>query len=845
MRLSDLTNSQSGIITKVMGRGAFRKRIIEMGFIRGQEVIVIKNAPLKDPIEYKIMGYDVSLRRSEANLIEVITQEEALNIDLNKYEGVIPSEILKVSVKEKSKEINVVLVGNPNSGKTTLFNYASNSREHVGNYSGVTIDAKIAEFKHNDYTFKITDLPGTYSLTAYSPEELFVRKHIFDNVPDVIINVIDSSNLERNLYLTTQLIDMDLKVVVALNMYDELQAKGDSFDYNSMGKMIGIPIIPTVSSKRKGIKELFDKVVEVYEDKDPILRHIHINYGNLVEQSIKAIQKNIKTSDNLNITDKTSSRFLAIKMLEKDKDVNNLLKDAKNYSEINQTATNEIKRIESILSEDSETIITDAKYGFISGALKETYHKGVHSERLKTEIIDTFLTHKLFGFPIFIFFMWVMFQATFTIGSYPMDWIDSLVSLISQSVEKFMPDGSLKDLLVNGIIGGVGGVIVFLPNILILFFFISLMEDTGYMARTAFIMDKLMHKIGLHGKSFIPLLMGFGCNVPAIMATRTIENRNDRLLTMLINPFMSCSARLPVYVLLIGAFFPNSPGTVLFTIYTIGILVAILVSLLFKKVLFKSQEAPFVMELPPYRVPTLNSIVKHMWSKGFQYLKKMGGVILIASIIIWALGYFPREVKFSQDYDKQIAEVESAYEASFLFGDESKEKIALEKELAIGEIENQKIAEKQEKSFIGQLGHFIEPAIKPLGFDWKMGVSLITGMAAKEIVVSTMGVLYQRDNNYNKQHYSLDDKPKELDETENLMTKLRNQTYSDGRNVFTPLIAFGFMIFILLYLPCIATVAAIRKESGSWKWAAFTVFYTTAIAWIASFLVYNIGNLFL
>lgn len=839
MRLSDLSNNEVGIITKVLGRGAFRKRIIEMGFIRGQEIAVVKNAPLKDPIEYKLMGYEVSLRRSEASLIEVITQEEALKIDLNKYEGVIPSEILKVSVKEKSKEINVVLVGNPNSGKTTLFNFASNSREHVGNYSGVTIEAKVAEFKHNDYNFKITDLPGTYSLTAYSPEELFVRKHIFNQVPDVIINVIDASNLERNLYLSTQLIDMDLKVVIALNMYDELQAKGDSFDYISLGKMIGIPIIPTVSSKRKGIKELFDKVVEVYEDKEPILRHIHINYGNLVEESIKSIQKNIKIAENLHITDKTSSRFLAIKMLEKDVDANNILKEAKNYSEISTVANNEIKRIESILSVDSETIITDAKYGFISGALKETYHKGVNSERLKTEIIDTFLTHKLFGFPIFIFFMWLMFQATFTIGSYPMDWIDSFVSLVSETVVKYMPEGSLKDLVVNGIIGGVGGVIVFLPNILILFFFISLMEDTGYMARTAFIMDKLMHKIGLHGKSFIPLLMGFGCNVPAIMATRTIENRNDRLLTMLINPFMSCSARLPVYVLMIGAFFPNNSGTVLFSIYTIGILVAILVSLLFKKVIFKSVEAPFVMELPPYRVPTMYSILKHMWGKGVQYLKKMGGVILIASVIIWALGYFPRNVNYSQNYDSKIAELENNNSTIV------DENLDFEKEIAIGELENLKIAEKQEKSYIGQLGHFIEPVIKPLGFDWKMGVSLITGMAAKEIVVSTMGVLYQRDNNYNKQYYSLNAQPKELDETENLMTKLRNQTYSNGQKVFTPLIAFGFMIFILLYLPCIATVAAIKKESGSWKWAFFTVFYTTVIAWVASFLVYNIGSLFI
>ncbi len=841
MTLYDLQQGESGIITKVKGRGAFRKRITEMGFVKGQEVKVVKKAPMRDPIEYKIMGYEVSLRRSEAMLVEVITPEEAKKLkQTKKFNGILNGELLKKTAKEKSNTINIALVGNPNCGKTTLFNYASGSKEHVGNYSGVTIESKQASIKHKGYTINIVDLPGTYSLTAYSPEELFVRKYIIGSVPDLVINVVDSSNLERNLYLTTQLIDMDIKVVVALNMYDELLAKGDRFDYKALGDMVGIPFVPTVSSKGKGIKNLFDKAIEVYEDKAPCVRHIHINHGPTVEESINRIQDAIW--ENKHITDKVSSRFYAIKLLEKDDGAHFSLSTWKNYPTIKKTAEKQIKKLEDLYAEDTETLVTDAKYGFISGALKETYRSNPMERKKKTdtEIIDTFLTHKLFGFPIFIFFLWLMFLATFRLGAYPMHWISELMEFTGDVIDKSMADGMLKDLMINGIIDGVGGVAVFLPNIVILFFFISLMEDTGYMARAAFIMDKLMHKIGLHGKSFIPLIMGFGCNVPAIMATRTLENRNDRLLTMLINPFMSCSARLPVYVLITGAFFPEYAATVMFSIYITGVLLAAVVAIFFKKTIFRSKEVPFVMELPPYRLPTLKAITRHMWSKAAQYIKKMGGVILIGAIIIWALGYFPRDIEFSKDYNSQIAQTEKHYDQLILklppSDTSEKNDLQSQKIQTIQNIKMNKESERQEKSYIGQLGKTIEPVIKPLGFDWRMGVSLVSGIAAKEIVVSTIGVLFQAED------------ASETD-SQNLQEKLKKQVYTygpkKGQKVFSPVVAFAFLIFILVYFPCIAVIAAVRKESGSWKWALFLALYTTALAWLLSFIVYQVGSIIL
>ncbi len=826
MNLSELHTGEEAVIVKIKGHGSFRKRIMEMGFVKGKKVKVIKNAPLKDPIEYEIMGYKVSLRRSEAMLVEVISKDEARKIATSPFNGTISDEVLKESALERRKTINVALVGNPNCGKTTLFNYVSGAKEHVGNYSGVTIDSKEGNFLHKGYTFKIVDLPGTYSLSAYSPEELFVRKHIIEETPDIVLNVIDSSNLERNLLLTTQLIDMDVRVVAALNMYDELKKKGDTFKHDKLGEMLGIAFVPTISSKRHGINDLFDKVIEVYEDNSPNQRKVYINYGQPIEKAITKLQENI--FPNFDLPKNISPRYLALKMLEQDKEFSSNFNSNQDIQQLKSKNNDLIKKLESELGDDCETLINDAKYGFIAGALKETYKESPKVRVRKSEIIDTILTHKLWGLPIFFFFMWLMFQSTFTLGQYPMDLIEQGVESIMRILGKIMADGPFKDLLINGVISGMGGVVVFLPNILILFFFISFMEDTGYMARAAFIMDKLMHQMGLHGKSFIPLIMGFGCNVPAIMATRTIEDKNNRLITMLINPFMSCSARLPVYILFIGAFFPEHSGTILFGIYGLGILLAILLARLFKKVLFKEKDIPFVMELPPYRMPTMRSTVRHMWNKGAQYLKKVGGIIMIASIIIWFLQSFPRNINYSQDFDSQTTALTQQREEILKASEQgiNDNSLLYEIDLKLNKLESQKNIEMQEKSYIGKIGHFIEPVIEPLGFDWKMGVSILSGVAAKEVVVSTMAVMYNTEN-----------------EQSGLMRKLQTATDNEGNLSFTPIVIFSFLVFILVYFPCIGVIATIKRESGSWKWAIFTILYTTSLAWILSFITYQGGSL--
>jgi len=829
MNLSELSNGNEGVIVKVKGHGAFRKRITEMGFIKGKKVTVVKNAPLKDPIEYQILDYKVSLRRSEAKLIEVVTVEEAKSFSEVEFQGTFSDDILKQSANKKHRIINIALVGNPNCGKTTLFNYASGAKEHVGNYSGVTVDAKSATFFHKDYQFNIIDLPGTYSISAYSPEETFVREHITNETPDIVVNILDSSNLERNLYLTTQLIDLDIKVVVALNMFDEMERRGDRLDYEQLGGMLGIPFIPTVSSRGKGVSELFDKLIDVYEDRDPIVRHIHVNYGDMLEKAIDQLDNQfVKIGD---IANRISPRYLAIKALEKDKQLLDYMHQNKSlYNDLLADLEQITTKIEKQSQEDSESMFTDSRYGFVAGALKETFKENPRTRRRRTDSIDAIITHRLFGFPIFIFFMWLMFQSTFRLGEYPMNWIETGVGLLSDFMSSVLPDGSFKHLLVDGVIGGVGGVIVFLPNILILFFFISFMEDTGYMARAAFIMDKLMHKMGLHGKSFIPLVMGFGCNVPAVMATRTIENRNNRLLTMLINPFMSCSARLPVYILIIGAIFPENAGTMLFAIYGVGILLAVLIARIFKRFIFKHDEVPFVMELPPYRIPTLKNTVRHMWHKGAEYLKKMGGIILVASIIIWFLSYYPQQLTYSEDFDAQIEQLNTEY-ANLISNSDDNLWQSYESELLhkVDSLEFIKKSEYQSNTYIGRLGKSIEPVIKPLGFDWKMGVSLITGIAAKEIVISTMAVIYHSDD--------------DSETSKQLINQIREEKYSDGTPVFNKVTAFGFMVFILIYFPCVAVIAAIRKEAGSWKWALFTIGYTTGLAWFLAFVVNQIGKL--
>lgn len=820
MRLSELRTGEKGVIVKVLGHGGFRKRIVEMGFIKGKTVEVILNAPLKDPIKYRLLGYEISLRKQEADMIEVVSEQEARTMQ-NPYHGSITEDVpvseseLVALAKGKRRTINVALVGNPNCGKTSLFNIASGAHEHVGNYSGVTVDAKEGFFDFQGYHFRIVDLPGTYSLSAYTPEELYVRKHIIEETPDVIINVADSSNLERNFYLTTQLIDMNVRMVIALNMYDELESSGNKLDYIKLSQLIGVPMIPTVCRRGEGIDQLFHVIIGIYEGGDFLsqkgeirseiledlrdwhktyvpdhefgshkeeedarprgyMRHIHINHGPELERSIEEVKKAI--SQNEDIRHKYSTRFLSIKLLENDKEIENFISTLPNGKEIIAIRNKETLRIRKVMNEDSEQAITDAKYGFITGALKETFTDNHLEKEQTTRVIDSIVTHRIWGYPIFFLFLYIMFEGTFVLGDYPMQGIEWLVDQLGNLIRNNMAEGPLKDLLIDGIIGGVGGVIVFLPNILILYFFISILEDSGYMARAAFIMDKIMHRMGLHGKSFIPLIMGFGCNVPAIMATRTIEDRKSRLITMLVNPLMSCSARLPIYLVMIGAFFPNCASFMLLCIYTAGILLAVIMARIFSKFLVKGEDSPFVMELPPYRMPTSKSIMRHTWEKGAQYLKKMGGIIMIASIIIWFLGYYPQH---------------DAYES---------------------------VAEQQKNSYIGQIGKAIEPVIKPLGFDWKLGIGLISGVGAKELVVSTLGVLYTNEGDVENVNLS-------------------------NRIPITPLVALAYMLFVLIYFPCIATFAAIKQESGSWKWAIFTAGYTTGLAWLIAFTVFQIGSL--
>ncbi|WP_028898101.1 ferrous iron transport protein B [Prevotella sp. HUN102] len=823
MKLSELKTGETGIIVKVAGQGGFRKRIIEMGFITGKEVKVLLNAPLSDPVKYQILGYEVSLRHSEADLIEVVSSSESIPVkkgdnevkaieieDGDTDEGALTPDEISKKANEQRHIINVALVGNPNCGKTSLFNFVSGAHERVGNYSGVTVDAKYGRADFGGYHFELVDLPGTYSLSAYSPEELYVRKQLIEKTPDIVINVLDASNLERNLYLTTQLIDMHIPMVCALNMYDETEQRGDNIDFRKLSELFGVPMIPTVFTSGRGVEDLFGQAISVYEGKEGKTsgyRHIHINHGHEIEQGIADIQEHLKKNEDLR--PKYSTRYLAIKLLENDSEINDFIAAFPDAEEIQEHKQNVANRVKEETGTDIETAIMDAKYGFINGALKESeYATGKKKDTYQiTHLIDHILTHKYLGFPIFFLLLFVMFYVTFYAGQYPMTWIEDGVAWIGGFVSNYLPDGPVKAMLVDGVIGGVGSVIVFLPQILILYFFISYMEDCGYMARATFIMDKLMHKMGLHGKSFIPLIMGFGCNVPAVMATRTIESRKSRLVTMLILPMMSCSARIPIYIMITGSFFAiQYRSLVMISLYMIGILMAVVLSKIFSTFFVKGEDTPFVMELPPYRFPTWKAIGRHTWEKGKQYLKKMGGIILVASIIVWALGYFP-----------------------------------------LPDDPNMSRQAQQEQSYIGRIGKTIEPVFIPQGFDWKLDVGLLAGTGAKEIVASTLGVLYSDNDSFvDDTEYNDDNGKYELLKKQMTtdVAKLHNVSYQKAKPIAT-LTAFSFLIFVLLYFPCVATIAAVKGETGSWKWGIFSAVYTTVLAWVVSALVFQIGMLFI
>ena len=798
MRLSELKEGHSAYVVKILGHGAFRKRLTEMGFVRGKLVTNILSAPLKDPVKYQLLGYEVSLRRSEAQMVEVVDADEGQLTAPGDPEVLLApndaSDLLPPVGQRAGRTINIALIGNPNCGKTSMFNSLSGATEHVGNYSGVTVEAKSGHFNYGGYRFNIVDLPGTYSLAAYSPEELYVRRYLAAETPDVIVNVVVASNLERNLYLTTELIDMDRSMVIALNMYDELEDSGCKLDYELLGSMIGVPMVPTVSKTGQGMNALLDTVIRVYEGKERTVRHVHVTLGDDINAALDPIKAAIKAEPS--IPPKFSARYLAIKFLEGDKEVESQLAALPDYEGLRELRDAGRQAIEEARKEDISSAIAAEKYGFIDGALAETMTGERETSTRATAIIDAFVTNRLFGIPLFLLAMFLVFWLTFNVGQYPMDWIETAVGWLADLVNAHMPEGPLKDLLVDGVIGGVGSVIVFLPNILILYACISFMEDSGYMARAAFIMDKAMHRIGLHGKSFIPLLMGFGCNVPAVMSTRAIESRTSRLITILINPFMSCSARLPIYLLLIGTFFSAHAALVFFGLYAAGVVVAMATAKLLRKFVWPVDETPFVMELPPYRLPTAKATLRHTWAKGKQYLQKMGGIILVACIAVWALNYFPRHEEAPAP---QVAAV-----------DDSK-------------------IDPSRDSYLEMMGKALNPAMEPLGMHWRATVAAIAGIPAKEVVVSTLGVLYTGSDEAS-------------DRT--LGARLEAPNPSTGVPDFTAASALAFMVFILLYCPCLATVVAITKETGSWKYGAFAVVYNTLVAWLVAFATYRLALLF-
>ncbi len=716
------------------------------------------------------------------------------------------------------KKLTVAIAGNPNSGKTTIFNHLTGARHRVGNWAGVTVEKKEGFVSYKGYDLTFVDLPGTYSLTAYSVEEVIARNFILDESPDIVLNILDAANLERNLFMPTQLVELEAKVLFVLNMVDTAEKRGISIDEKKFSEFAGTPVIKTIGNKNKGINKILDEVIELAEKKGTPKSHMRLKYCDEVENALGSIQK-IISLDKEFVKD-YPLRWLSLKLLEGDKEERRKLKGSSVEREVLEQVSKSTNYIERVYEEELSSIIARQSYGFIHGLCREVVHSTIQARIILSDKIDFFLTSRLLGIPIFLGIMWLMFKATFTFGELPMSWIESFFGAASSTAQAVLPAGLLKDLVINGVIAGIGGIMVFLPNILILFLFISFFEDTGYMARAAFIMDRLMRSIGLHGKSFIPLIMGFGCNVPAIMATRTLETRRDRILSILINPYISCNARLPIYVLFVSAFFADNKSNVIFSLYMLGICVAIFSGMLFRRLFFPGDSEPFVMELPPYRLPTLKSTAIHMWEKSVIFIKKIWRVIIAGSIVIWFLGNFPQNIKLSRDYDSEILSLNNKIQ-TLTPGSEYNSKTLAEKVEALSK---QKDAERVERTYIGQLGKFMEPVFRPLGFDWRNSVALVCGFVAKEIVVSTHGVLFKLGEDASE-------------ESGGLVKAIKNSH-------MTPLTAYAFMAFTLLYTPCLATIGIIKKETGSWKWTAFSITYSLCIAWIVAFAIFH-GGLFI
>lgn len=823
MRISEMQAGQKGCIVKVKGHGSARKRAVDAGFYKGVCIEILDSDTTHMNID--VEGMQRKLTLPEASMIEVLTTEEAAH-ELQVKE--LSTGDLKDLAHRHRHKIEIALVGQPLSGKNSLF--TTLTQGHAAPLPNAN-DILMGERDFQDYHLHITNLPDTYSLTSRTADTWTVRRHLVGDNPDIVISVIDATDLERSMQITAQLLDMNLRVIVALNKFDAMQAQGSKLDYQTLSRLLGTPIVPTVSLNNEGLEHLLHLAINIYEGADFLdddgevnkevmrelqewhrnivhsdddtehladftrdhtldtrykkhaYRHIHIYHGGELEQSIETLRNEVWESEYTRY--RFSTRYVAIALLEGDADIEQFVRDnLPNSKAVFALRDKERRRYSRLMGESVPKAIRTAKRSFIQGALKETYIPAQSSAKANanlTERLDRLVTHKVWGVLIFLTSLFIMFEATFVLGEYPMQGIEWLVEKIGTGLEQLMPNGPIKDMVIDGIIGGVGGVIVFLPNILILYFFISLMEDSGYMSRAAFIMDKAMHKMGLHGKSFITLIMGFGCNVPAVLATRMIESRKSRLITMLVTPLMSCSARLPVYIIFVAAFFPHHSGIVLMGLYLTGIILAVLVARLLSRTVMRGDETPYVMELTPYRRPAWKVIFKHTWDKGYEYLKKMGGVILVASIVVWFLGYYPRSEQYATP------------------------------------------AEQQEHSYIGRIGKAIEPAIEPLGFDWKMGIGLVSGVGAKELIVSTLGVLYANQ---------------EVDSAES-----EAQIAAALKTVTTPAAALAYMLFVLIYFPCLATLIAIKKETKGWGWAIFTAVYTTALAWIVAFAVFQIGKM--